>query len=108
MVAKGAFIRRISYVRRKIADQCARLLELLAFALLNRGFGIYDSESDPQIFLIKIRKEESPRITRDLSEGVFQDSASSPSSSAVPSFEWQSRESIYKSSETDEVPSAKT
>ena len=50
MVAEEVFIRRISYVGIKVIDQFARLHALLAFALLNRGFRIYDSESDPQVF----------------------------------------------------------
>jgi hypothetical protein len=36
--------------RNKSLSQFAPLLALLAFALLNRGFRIYDSESEPKIF----------------------------------------------------------
>jgi hypothetical protein len=44
------------------------LLALLAFALLNRGFRISDSESEPKIFLIEVRNVVNSRFTRDLSE----------------------------------------
>ena len=67
MVAEGVFIRRIRYLGRKILDQCARLLALLAFALLNRGFRIYDS-GEPKFFLIEVRNVVNSRFTRDLSE----------------------------------------
>jgi hypothetical protein len=54
--------------RKKSFSQFAPLLALLAFALLNRGFRIYDSESDPKIFLIEVRNVVNSRFTRDLSE----------------------------------------
>jgi hypothetical protein len=51
MVSEGKFISRISCVGIKVVNQFAPLLELLAFVLLNHGFRIYDSESDPFFFL---------------------------------------------------------
>jgi hypothetical protein len=64
-----------------------------------------------RFFSIEVRNVVNSRFTRDLSEASpksRQDSASSPSPSAARSVEWRLRESIYKSSETDEMPSAKT
>jgi hypothetical protein len=46
---KECRIRRISYVGIKVFGKFAPSLALLAFALLNRGFRIYDSESEPKI-----------------------------------------------------------
>ena len=54
--------------RNKSFSQFAPLLALLAFALLNRGFRIYDSESEPKFFLIEVRNVVYSRFTRDLSE----------------------------------------
>ncbi len=52
MIAECIFISRITYVGIKVVGQFAPLLVLLAFALLNCGFRIYDSdsESEPKIF----------------------------------------------------------
>jgi hypothetical protein len=46
-------------------------------------------------------------FTRDASGGGSLGSATSPNPIAVPFVEWQARECIYKSSETDGLPSAK-
>ena len=61
------FIRRVRYVGIKDVSQFAPLLALLALALLNRGKQIYDSESEPKIFLIEDRNVVNSRFARDLS-----------------------------------------
>jgi hypothetical protein len=52
MVVAGIFICRIRYIGIKVVGQFAPLLVSIAFALLNCGFPIHDSESDPNIFFI--------------------------------------------------------
>jgi hypothetical protein len=56
------FICRIIYIGRKVVSQFARLLALLEFALLNLGFQIYDSGSDPKFFLVEVRNVVNSKI----------------------------------------------